>query len=75
MDKLVKSIIRDCEYGDCYDTHALKSYIESYCEDEEIEKDTKEWNDLVVYVWRKMSELKYEHFENITNFFIYLEGE
>lgn len=73
MERLINKINNDCEMGDCYIVDQLRSYVISHCEDEGIEKDTREWNDLVEFIWKNLSHLKYKHFENITNFFIYLE--
>ena len=65
--------IEECETGDCYIIEQLKSYIESFCEDCNIEKDTHEWFLIVDKAWSYMSELKYEHFSDIQDFIDYLD--
>ena len=73
MKKLINEINNECQMEDYYLVSQLRSYVISYCEDEGIEKDTNEWNDLVNFIWENLSYLKYEHFEDIYDFYTFLE--
>ena len=70
---LINNIER-CQAGDCYIIERVKTHIENFCEDNEIEKDTKTYDELIAKVWFDiLSDLKYESFADIGEFSDYLD--
>lgn len=72
MFDLVRNINKKCHDIGGYDILEMREIVEKYCEDQDIEVDTAQWDDLVNNLWCYLDVEIGVDFDNIDEFEIFL---